>query len=163
MLKLEAKQPDFWVCLPVLECTLLRHSPRGQRLGALIGLMQFMVPLWVLCLNDGPLGLRLSSLPLNISSLGFRLLCNNSKDASMTSPLAAPENSALVPGSLCFPIWFLQNLPLGFKIILHKLESVFPSPFTHLFIQQTFNNLLCAEHNAKTLWNTWVNNLNTIL
>lgn len=72
----------------------------------------------------------------------------------MTSPLAAPGNSALVPGSFPFPIWFLQILPLGIEIILPRLESVSPSPFTHLFIQQMFNNLLCAEHNAKTLWNT---------
>lgn len=163
MLKLEARQPDFRICLPVLEFTLLRHSPRGQGLGALIGFMQSMVPFWVLCLNDEPLGLWLSSPPLAILSLGFRLLCSNSKDASMTSSLAALGNSALVPGSLPFSIWFLQILPLGFEIILHRLESVFPSSFTHLFIQQMFNNLLCAEHNAKTLWNTWINNLSIIL
>ena len=70
-------------------------------------------------------------------------------DASPTAPLAVPQKPSPCPRRShrenLFPNWFPQILPLGFESILHGLEMVPPLSFIHLFIQQMFNNLLCAR------------------
>ena len=160
-LKCEAKQSDFRVCLPVLECTLLRHSPEGMRPRALWGLVQSAVLFLVLPSRGVPRGLSLSSPPLDNP---FWVLGCGAAAAKMLPwrLLWLLLEIQLLSQALSFPIWFLQICPLGFDIVRHRVEMVSPSSFTHWFIQQMFNNFLCATHNAKPLGNTWINNLSLL-